>query len=253
MVLRPRREAAQEGRLWNIASHMRSHTFRRLRQPSWERLLLLIQLILWSRTSLSRQRVHRRGIAALEFALCAPALVLLLVGTADIILLLRNEFILEQVSSQMGEVISQCQAINSPVDLARFDAEAQIIAGNFSLTAPAGSGNFIVTAVALNTSGLPVAQWQHMGGNRVYGSILCSAGSCSAGDSVSFPNGYKIPSGQVLISVETVSAFSKWVFSSKIFPSGQIMPRYYSFFLVRSSNPATLATLGTTQTQGCGS
>lgn len=237
----------------SIAFPTRNPIFHLLRQPSWEKLQLFIQSILLFRTSPSRALVHRKGIAALEFALCAPALALLLTATADLIILLKQEFTLEQVSSQMGEIISQCKAVNSPVDLSRFDAEAQIIAGETSLTAPDGSGNFIVTVIAKNADGRSIAQWQHAGGNQIYGSILCANAMCRPGDIVTLPNGYVIPSGQVLISVEAVSSFSPWIFAADFLPSKPIMPRYYSFFLARSSNPATLTTLGQTQTQGCGS
>ena len=229
MATRPKQAREQVARLWNTASPTHSLISHLLPQQSQDSQSWFIRLILLSRMNLLNLRAHKRGIAVLEFALCAPVIILLMVATADIVFLLRDEFTLEQVSSQMGAVISQCKLINSPVDLARFDAEAQIIAGNVSLTAPAGSGNFIVTAIALNSKGAPIVQWQHMGGNQVYGSILCSGGSCQSGDAPNLPNGYQIPSGQVLISVEAVSAFSKWVFASNFLSNSQIK-RWTPFF-----------------------
>lgn len=201
----------------------------------------------------SQRLAHRRAISAIEFAIFAPVGVIFMVATADIMVGIRNDFVLEQVSSQMGEVISQCSAINSPADLSRFGAQAQIIAGNISLTAPAGSGNFIVTAIGLNSSGKPVAEWQYMGGNTIYGSILCSNGGCSAGQAVTLPNSYALPSGQILIFSEAISSFSPWIFSRHFFSSSSVVPHFYSMFVVRAPNPQILSTLGSSSTQGCGS
>ncbi len=201
----------------------------------------------------------------------APVLAVLALATVDLVTYVRIYFRLEQVAAQMGEVITQCQAINSPGDLNRFQAEAQIMASDLNITAPAGVGSFIITAVVPGTkssgSGTntppPTVAWQYFWGNPQYGSIICRpALTCTSGAQATIP-GYDntatppvvIPANQVLIVTEATASVSPFTFSAKFISQAASVLHLDTLFLVRSANPTNLAkvTVNAAGTQGCGS
>ena len=217
----------------------------------------------------SSQLALRRGVSAIEFALVTWVLAMLAMATVDLVTYIRIYFRLEQVAAQMGEVITQCQAINNPGDLNRFQAEAQIMAGDLNITAPLGVGSFIVTAIVPGTptSGNgtppPTVAWQYFSGNSLYGSAMCKpALTCTAGAQATVP-GYDntlsppvvIPSNQVLITTEATASVLPFTFSAKFIPQAASVLHLDALFLVRSANPTNLAkvTANNTGAQGCGS
>jgi hypothetical protein len=61
----------------------------------------------------ARWRLGCRGLAAVEFAIFAPVLLILLLGTAEILTLYRTESKLNQLTSNFAEMVSL--QVNSPV------------------------------------------------------------------------------------------------------------------------------------------
>ena len=201
---------------------------------------------------------RRRGVSAIEFALVAWVLALLALATVDLVTYIRIYFRLEQVAAQMGEVITQCQAINNPGDLNRFQAEAQIMAGDLNITVPLGIGSFIVTAIVPGTSTAPTptVAWQYFSGNPLYGSAMCApALTCKAGAQATVPGYTSVPPNQVLITTEATASVSPFIFSGKFISQAASVLHLDALFLVRSTNPTNLATIttNTAGTQGCGS
>ena len=200
----------------------------------------------------------------------AWVLALLALATVDLVTYIRIYFRLEQVAAQMGEVITQCQAINSPGDLNRFKAEAQIMAGNnLDITDALGIGSFIVTAIVPgtptsgNSNPPPTVAWQYFSGNSLYGSIMCRpAMTCASGAQATVP-GYDntatppvlIPPNQVLIATEVTASALPFTFSAKFIPRAASVLHLDALFLVRSTNPSSLAkmTANSSGAQGCGS
>ena len=207
----------------------------------------------------SSRLAHRRGVSGIEFALVMPVLALLALATVDLVTYIRTYFRLEQVAAQMAEIITQCQALDSPGDMNRFQAEAQIMAGNLNITTSTGVGSFIMTGIVPGSNGAAATiAWQYMFGNTLYGSSMCgSSTTCKVGATATIPGYFTIPSGQVLIATEATASVEPFTFSAKLMNSNTSILHLNSLFLVRSPNPSNLSNVtvnaaGST-TQACGS
>jgi Flp pilus assembly protein TadG len=93
-------------------------------------------------------RLGLRGVAAVEFAICAPVLILLALGTTDVVTMLRAQLRIETAAVQLGQIVSQCVRINTK-DRDNFFAHAQLMVG--SLGRVTGNvdpeGAVVITAV----------------------------------------------------------------------------------------------------------
>jgi Flp pilus assembly protein TadG len=52
----------------------------------------------------------RRGIAAIEFAIVAPLLIILALATVDLVQFIRSQLRLDETAAQLGQLVSQCEA-----------------------------------------------------------------------------------------------------------------------------------------------
>ncbi len=212
----------------------------------------------------SSRLARRRGIAGLEFALVALVLATLALATVDLVTYIRTYFRLEQVAAQMAEVITQCQAVDTPGDTNRFEAEAQILAGSFNITTANAAGSFIITAIVPGSGGAPATvAWQYPFGNYLqYGSAMCGGATICAPGVTATILGYnnttsKLPPGQVLIATEVTGSVAPFMFSAKLINASSSVLHLNALFLVRSSNPMNLnkvtVNVASSTTQGCGS
>ena len=164
------------------------------------------------------------------------------------------------MTAQIAEVITQCQAIDTPGDTNRFEAEAQILAGGLNITAATAAGSFIITAVVAGSGGAPATvAWQYPFGNSSqYGSAMCGgASTCAVGAKATIPGSYTVPSGQVLIATEVTASVAPFMFSAKLISASNTVVHLDSLFLVRSANPMNLSKVtvnaANSTAQGCGS
>lgn len=151
-----------------------------------------------------------RGIAALEFALCAPVVILLLLGTTDIVLWLRTWLCMEYAASEMTQIITQYKDLYTSDFNSTFNPIVQATVGNASLAC--GSGGMVVTGID-NSSGTPKATWQWSSGLCVSSSFTKNAGSST---NLSMPGGYRPPNGLSAIVVELITTQPAFVFSKSI-------------------------------------
>ena len=207
--------------------------------------------------SRSSPLARRRGVSSIEFALVTPVLATLALATVDLVTYIRTDFRLEQVAAQMGEVITQCQAINSPGDTNRFMQEAKVMAGGLDITDLTGIGSFIITAIVPGSnSTTPTVAWQYFFGNPLYGSSMCGGAlTCPAGASATIPGSFPIPAKQVLIVTEVSASVQPFMFSAKFISASTSILHSNALFLVRSANPSNLSkvTVSTSAAQACGS
>ena len=184
-----------------------------------------------------------------------PVLAVLALATVDLVTYIRTDFRLEQVTTQMAEVITQCQALNSPGDTNRFLAEVNVMTGSLNITDPIGSGSFIMTGIVPGSNGAAATiAWQYSFGNPLYGSSLCGGAlTCAAGAQATLPNSYAIPAKQVLIVTEASASVQPFTFSAKLVSSSTAILHSASLFLVRSANPSNLNKVAVSTTQACGS
>ena len=170
-------------------------------------------------------------------AIATPVLLVLMLSGFDLTQWIRSEFRLDETVAGMGEVISQCKAINDPADIQQFDINAQLLAGTTDLTSQT-AGAFIMSGVGFNAKSQLVVLWQRRTGNPQYASRIGPVGSVAA------LGAYRPPAGEVVITTEAFSGVQPWTLGNGLMTVTPLPAMYSSaVFLVRSSNAAQLAAL----------
>ena len=198
------------------------------------------------RQAADARRLGRRGIAALEVALAAPLLLLLTLGGTDLALWVRSAFRLDEVTAQLGEIVSQCPAISDPGDFGPFFLDAQQVAGQLDITSKTGSGALIITAMGV-VDGTATILWQRSAGNPMFTSRFGPPGS------LPITGAYTLSGAGIAIGTEAFSAVQPWNLAALLMQGSGGAPQLYarSLFLVRSSSPTQLATLQSGKQPAC--
>lgn len=169
----------------------------------------------------------RRAVAATEFALIAPLVALLLVGTADLISWIRTFHRLERAASETANIVTQADRLRSGEFAAWFDI-AGVIAAPTPVSGPAGAT--ILTGVAHTNGSLQVV-WQQRVGDP---SFLSGFGA--AGGAATLPSGYTLTAGQSVIGAEVMTRASPWFFARRILGDGAgVSLRAYALYRPRSA------------------
>ena len=160
-----------------------------------------------SRSELCRDR---RGVAALEFAILAPVMLLLLLATADLVIWMRTWLRMEQTVSEMTQVITQYSMLYTSDFTTTFYPLAQIAVGSAALTC--NGGGMVVTGID-NSSGIPAVSWQWSSGACASSGFTTTIGSKTT---LAMPGSYVPPSGYSVIVVELFTTQPEYVFSKGI-------------------------------------
>ncbi len=136
----------------------------------------------------------RRGVAATEFALVAPILVLLVLATVDVVQLLRAQLRVEAATLQVAQMASQCDRLTTG-DVMAFRQLAQRIIGRFA-TLSGDGGGLVISAVYSQNGANRVAWQQHLGDPAP------TSGAGTAGGTASIGGGFVVPPTQTLFVVE---------------------------------------------------
>jgi Flp pilus assembly protein TadG len=163
--------------------------------------------------SLARLTANRKGGAALELALVAPVVLLLLLGATDLILEFRNWMRLHSVTTQVGQIVAQCQHISDPYDLNIFFADAEQIAAPLDIVGST-NGAVVITAIGPDSSNKLSIYWQKRVGSGAFNSGITS-------DTLSqyAISGVSMNSAQTFVVVEAFSRPGLWQFASKLIGS----------------------------------
>ena len=161
----------------------------------------------------ARLAANCKGSAALELALVAPVVLLLLLGATDLILEFRNWMRLHSVTTQVGQIIAQCQHISDPYDLNVFFADAQQIAAPLDITGPT-NGAVIITAIGPDQNNNLSIYWQKRVGSSVFNSGITSASLSQYAIS-----GVSMNAIQTFVVVEAFARPGLWQFASKLITS----------------------------------
>ena len=154
-------------------------------------------------------RRDRRGVAALEFAVIAPMLLVLLLTTADLVLWMRTWLHMEQAATQMAQIITKYTTLYASDFTGTFYPLAQAAVGGTALTC---NGGMVVTGID-NSTGTPRVSWQWSSNACVGSAFAPTSGSSTM---LAMPGGYAPPSGCAAIVVELFTTQPEYVFSQGI-------------------------------------
>ena len=156
------------------------------------------------RRGLQAFRLGRSGSAALEFAMLAPLVVVLMVAVAEVVTYLRAWHRLERTAAEIANIASQYQAL-VPADITTlFDAASTIATPwkAWSSTGPATGRARMVIGVVNGTGAGNALAW------------TCSRGDTALVNRIAgvtaLPNNFVVPAGQTVLVVEVISGARAW-------------------------------------------
>jgi Flp pilus assembly protein TadG len=187
-----------------------------------------------SRSHRTERSVGRRsGVAAVEFALVAPFLVLLMLAGTDLTIFMRTKMRLDETATEVSLVVTQYQDLYDS-DFTGFFNAAQSIAFTTPVTGQFGAT--IITGI-VNKNGKQTIAWQKISPSATFRSLL----GTSVGAVPTLPYDYLLPSGGVLIAVEIFTSTTPWVFSASLMGSSTVTSlRSYALFQPRLGSLATV-------------
>lgn len=188
----------------------------------------------------------RRGAIASEFALVAPIFMLIALATTDIIRVCRAQLRAETVAVQIGQIVSQCQAITAG-DLTNFWNHAGRIAGGIIDVRTQGA--VIVSAVSRNGNTNPATNrlsWQRRTGHSSHATRLRTT---TVNTTATISNNFVVPAGQTLMVTEVFAQVPRWALTAGLI--GTVLPGVgygTTLFLTRVAEPTTMQTAPSTST-----
>ena len=129
----------------------------------------------------------RKGVAAVEFALIAPAMILLYCGLVELCQAIIADRKTNHVASAVGDLVSQADTVNIS-DLSDIFTIANTIMSPF----PTSSLQIRVTSLTANAAGTPVVDW-----SRGYGGF----GAMTVGQTKTLP--MTLASGDSMVMAES--------------------------------------------------
>ena len=182
-------------------------------------------------TSILRALRDRRGVAALEFALIAPIMIVMFFGISELGQGLLAERRVSHATSSLGDLAAQLQ------NVAQSDAD-DMFAASADILAPLSTTplKLRVTSVTGNSKGLPKVDWSYSSGMAVLN-------DCDA--SPTLPGGLVTAPGETIILSEAQYKFTS--------PVGYILPNGINFTRSSYLRPRYGAVVRTTPAQkSCG-
>ena len=188
----------------------------------------------------SRVSRDRRGVAAVEFAIVAPVLIVLALATADLVQFIRSQLRLDATAVQVGQLVSQCNSITDSGDISQFWTYAQRIVGGLGTVTGANAQGAVIISAVYTLNGKNTLAWQKKTGNPTQAS---SVGS-TQGKAATITEGFVVPAGQTLLVTEVSLPQQPWVFSAGFM--GSVLPAVLNgttLFLTRAPNAPSLQKL----------
>jgi Flp pilus assembly protein TadG len=175
----------------------------------------------------------RRGVAAVEFALVAPFLLLLMLGGADLTIFMRTAMIINETANEVALTVTQYQSLYTSDFTVLFNA-AQTIAGTTPVTGLVGTT--IITGI-VNSNGKQTIAWQQRSPSATFNSLFGTARAVPV-----LPNNYVLPSGGTLIAVEVFTPVTPWVFSASLMAASSVRSlRSYALYQPRLGTLSAIA------------
>lgn len=149
-----------------------------------------------------------RGVAAVEFALLMPIVMLLFLGFLDLAYLGRGHLRVQATASQIGQVISQCTSVGGDDEevLMRL---AERALGPFARTGKPWAA--VVTAIGANNANQPSQAWR-MDSRTALGTPRASPDFVPANPAP--PSGMTLRSDQMLYRTEVFAVIDARIFTT---------------------------------------
>ena len=151
-----------------------------------------------------------RGVAALEFALVAPFVILVMLAGADLSLFMRTVMRMDETATGVAIAVTQYDNLYDS-DFATLFTASQTIAG-LTTSVTGLSGTTIITGIK-KSGGTQTIAWQKLSPQATSASLFGTA----VGAAPVLPDTYVLPTdGEFLIAVEVFTKASTWVLSAKL-------------------------------------
>ena len=158
---------------------------------------------------LSGRSVGSRGVAAVEFALLMPVMILLLVGTVDITRYVSAVLKLERVSTGTADVGTQYNQLRDGMTVVKGDEVGMLFLAAEQLAKPLDLtryGAVVITCVSDQGNG-PRVMWQRRSGRTEAVSEIGTAGG------LKLPQGFSLRYGDSVLFVEVFYTVHPYLFS----------------------------------------
>jgi Flp pilus assembly protein TadG len=162
------------------------------------------------------------GLAAVEFALVAPIIILVMLAGTDLTIFMRTSMRLDETATELSLVVTQYENLYDSDFTYLFNA-AQTIAGTTAVTGLIGTT--VITGI-VNSSGKQTIAWQKRSSSATFYSKFGTA----VGSVPKLPNSYLLPSGATLVAVEVFTTATPWVLSASLM-GGSSGTSLYSYAL----------------------
>lgn len=137
-----------------------------------------------------------RGVAAVEMAVIAPLLILLLLGTAEIANFVKKHFEVAQTASTVADVVARYEMVTKESILAIFDVSERVM-GESRFKA---NGRIILSSVskAATPGAVPKVAWQCAGG----GTLIAISAIGRVGQNATLPGSLTLDADDNVIVAE---------------------------------------------------
>lgn len=158
---------------------------------------------------LQRFRQDTRGIAMVEFAICAPVLMLLLLGSLEG----SRYLIINQKQEKIAFTVADVVAQSTDLTTAGID---QLLAATQDMMDPftfGANGIILITSVTKNVGQNPVVNWRYSGGGTLTGTTSAIG---NIGATAVLPAGFTLNDRDNIIIAEVFYRFTP-IYSSRLF------------------------------------
>lgn len=176
-------------------------------------------------------RTDRRGLAAVEFALIAPVLLLVALALADLVVLMRAAWRMERAAGEVANVIAQLDALRE-ADFAVLYDVANRIASPYALDRQGAA--IMITGLSGQANGASVS-WRRRTGDATFPSRFGTTGTAV------LPVGFTLPAGQTAVAVETYVRVRPWLLGEALLGSGTTVMAGFGLFRPRLSTLAAIS------------
>jgi Flp pilus assembly protein TadG len=180
----------------------------------------------------------RRGVAAVEFALAAPFIVLLVLAGTDLTIFMRTKMRADETATSVALTVTQYQNLYDSDFTGLFTA-AQTVAGATPVTGLLGTT--VITGIVTDGNDRQTIAWQKRSTQATSNSLFGTA----VGSVPRLPNSYLMPKNSTLIAVEVFTSASPWILSATLMGgAGTTSIRTYALYQPRLGSLSTI-TAGT--------